>query len=259
MALIENEALAANGSTTEFTLAQAYKEGTVLLTIDGKLSYEFYEKSNGSSAPTKIVLDRAPSASRACLVSYYPSDEPNTLNPLRYLTVAQAKQMTRVTAASSTTDADLEKLIREAEVLVDRYVAFPYKGYHGYVGQKLLFPREIDEDKSMNDDRYPVDYVGIPNDVTMATLYAVDNLVLTGSVVADEGAGVKTAERLGDYSYQRAELKGAASRDAGLLIGKRSRSLLNKYRKAYRGIQIGGRFSNDGLLNSRERFSRDSY
>lgn len=257
MALIENEVITPDGTETDFELANPYKEGTVMITIDGKLTYEFYEQyDDADTAPQTVVFDRAPSADRAILVSYYPADEPNTLNQIRYLTPAQAKRMTRVAAVGTTDDAALEKLIREAETLVDRFVSYPYAGYHGQVGQKLLFPRQIDEDKQQNSDRYPVDYVGIPYDITEATLYALDNLVLGGDVAADDGAGVKTSERLGDYSYQRAESKGAASRDAGLIIGKRSRALLAKYRKAYRGLDIGSRFSNEQLLNSRERFTR---
>lgn len=256
MALIENEALAPDGTATDFELAQAFKEGTVMVIVDGKITYDFFEASNGADAPDTITFDRAPSADRVITVSYYPADESNTLNQIRYLTVAQAKLMSRVSAIGTTADATLEKMIREAEMFVDRFVAFPYAGYHGQVGQRLLFPRLIDEDKQQNSDRYPVDYVGIPFDVTQATLYALDNIVLSGDPVADDGAGAKTSERLGDYSYQKADLKGAASRDAGLIIGKRSRALLSKYRKAYRGLTIGDRLSNEDLLNSRERFTR---
>lgn len=259
MALIENEQLTPDGSKTTFELAQTYKEGTVMVLVDGKLTYEFYEVYNAGDAPQEIEFDRAPASTREIYVSYYQADEPNTLNQIRYITPAQAKLMTRVSSVTSTDDDDLEKIIREAEELVDRFVAYPYKGYHGQVGQQRLFPRQIDEAFQTDTDVYPVDYVGIPSDLTKAALYAVENLVLTGNVTADAEAGGIISERLGDYSYTRAEAKGSSSLDAGVLIGKRARSLLSKYRKAYRGMKIGQTFENNDLLNSRQRFSRDNY
>jgi len=157
-------------------------------------------------------------------------------------------------------DATLEVYIREAEALIDRFIAYPYKGYHGYVGQQLLFPREIDEAKAENTDTYPVDYVGIPQSVTRAALYAVENLVLVGDIEADQsGAGAMLSERFSDYQYTKAEAKGDSALDAGILIGKRARAILQKYRRAYRGMTIGKNFENVELLNSRQRFANDNY
>lgn len=254
---IENETLTPDGTATEFTLANAFKEGTVKLLIDGKLVYDFLEESNGADAPDTIVLRRAPSADRAMIVSYYKADEQNTLNQVRYLSVAQAKAGTRVAAIADVADADLDKMIQEAEMLVDRFISYPYEGYHSDVGQQRLFPRVEDENASYNTSVYPSAYPGIPQSVTLATLYALENLVLTGDVSASSGAGAMLSERLGDYSYQRAELIGAAATEAGVLIGQRARSLAQKFRKGYRGMNIDDRSSNYALLNSRQKLLRN--
>lgn len=251
---IENETLTFDGTATEFTLANTYKEGTVKLLIDGKLVYDFIEEYNSGNAPTKIKLNRAPANTRVGVVSYYKADEPNTLNQVRYLTAAQMKLMTRVTAVASQTDDALDKIIREAEVMIDRFISYPYKGYHSEVGQQRLFPREEDYNQSFDSSVYPTAYPGIPQAITLATLYAAENILLTGDVAASGQAGAITSERLGDYSYQKAELIGAAATEAGMLIGQRARSLAQKYRKGYRGMQIDDRSSNAALLNSRQRF-----
>jgi hypothetical protein len=254
---IENETVTPNGSTTDFALANAYKEGTVKLLIDGKLVYDFQEKTNGANAPQNIVLRRAPASTRVMLVSYYKADEMNTLNQVRYLSVAQAKLNTRVTAIASVTDADLDRMIQEAEILIDRFIAYPYEGYHSDVGQQRLFPRVEDYNASFDTDKYPTVYPGIPQAITLATLYALENIVLVGSVTASSNAGAMLSERLGDYSYQRAEAIGAAATEAGQLIGQRARSLAQKFRKGYRGMQIDDQSSNYALLNSRQRLLRN--
>lgn len=246
-----------DGSETTFSPSVPYKEGTLKVIFDGKLTYEFYEVYDAGNPPSEFTFYRAPSASREITISYYPADEQNTLNAVRYATPAQAKAQTRVTDLVSLGDSALDALIREAERLIDQYIAYPYRGYHGDVGQQLKFPRVKDEVKFYDSDRNVSDYVGIPQDVTMATIYAAENLMLLGDVVADSGVGDIVAESLGDYSYRLSESSGASSSDAAKLIGKRARSLVDKYRRATRSAKIGS--ANDGVLNSRQRFARDHY
>jgi len=253
MSYIEDEALTGDGAETTFTLANAFKPGTVKVLIDDKLTYEFYEVNGGAD----IKFDFAPLATQTILVNYYTSAEPNTLNAFRYLTPAQAKVLSRVSSVTSATDATLEDLIREAEFLVDEYIGFFYKRLNLNTGQQLMFPRTDDENRSF-DDFYPVDYVGIPIDVTRGTLAAVENLLLEGSLAHDSGAGAIISERLGDYSYTRDKGSGAST-DVAILIGRRARAYLQKYKKRYRGLSIKGERSDTSLLNSRQRYKRGLY
>lgn len=260
MAYIQNELIPADGIATTFTLTEAFKEGTVLVIINDKLTYEFYEVENSGNPPVDITFHRAPAADAEVYASYYPASEQNTLNAVRYATPAQAKTLSRVTDFVALTDVAMDQLIREAELMIDQYIAYPYRGYHGNKGQRLKFPRFKDEVKFYDSDRNVSDYVGIPQDVTMATVFAAENLFLIGDVKADGGVGDITSERLGDYQYTRSGgLSDSASNSAAKLIGKRSRAIVDKYRRMTRTSKIGAQYDDDQLMNSRQRFARDHY
>jgi len=251
---IENEILVPDGILTTFPLANKFKPGTVKVLFDDKLCYECREESGNQN----IEFDVAPVATRSIVVSYYTEDEVNTWNQIRYTTPAQVKALSRVAAIAAATDADLEGVIREAELYIDEYIGFFWKQLEANNGQMLMFPRREDE-KRVFEGTHQVDYVGIPQDLSRAALYAVENLVLSGAVTFDSGGGDITSEKLGDYSYTKANVSGSGVKDSGDLIGKRSRSIVDKYRKRYRELKIDDDFDNDALLNSRQRFARDHY
>lgn len=121
-----------------------------------------------------------------------------------YITPAQAKEKSRVTGISAESDENLEKLITEAEPLVDSYCGFWEKADED---QARLFPR-VDEET-------------IPQEVTDATLAVVEQLFLQDAPTLE---GEITEERIGDYSYK----KSAASTDP---IPERAKILLRGLRK----------------------------
>lgn len=250
---IQNEPLTPDGVAVEFELAQKFKPGTVKVLFDDKLAYECYEKAD----KTAIIFDVAPAATRSIVVSYYSEDEQNTLNQFRYITPSQAKAMSRVTAITAATDADLERLIRETEMLIDEYIGFFYRKLDEDNGQLLMFPR-LQDLRDTFDDTHPVEYSGVPQDVTRAALFGLENIILSGDVSADTGVGEIVSERLGDYSYTLSQSSGSSTKTSGTLLGKRSRSLLDKYQRRYREMKIDDDRRN-GVLNSRQQFARDHY
>jgi len=258
---ITNEALlGANGTLKEFTLANKYKAGSLLITYNGKLFYEFKENS-ASNQEDKLVFDFAPLATDTILISYYTITEPSVLNALRYTTVRQVKDNSRVADFATLSDVDIEKLIRESEGYIDvlagswaRY--YVIAGSNTQVGQMHTFPR-IDDDVS--DDSFAFsDYPPIPAEVSQATIYAVENLQLLGTPnSADIGEETIESEKLGDYNYKKTTKNTADDpiAMARLMIGNRATSLMRGFTKNYGEMTIDdGRATRpESWLNSRKR------
>jgi len=260
---IQNETITGDGALTEFALANNFKAGSILITYNGKLFYEFKEKSGGSDDDT-LVFDFAPEATDSILVSYYTRNEPNVLNATRYATVRQIKALSRVSALVSATDDVVEKLIRETEKYIDalcvgweRY--YVVAGSTNQKGQIHIFPRMADdvEYSESNSTGYPP----IPSQITQACLYGVENLFLMGDPSeADLGEETIESEKLGDYSYKKTS-KSTAS-DAVMMarnmLGNRSVALLRGFTKNTGQMTVGSNRVDrpESFLNSRKRFQR---
>ena len=128
-----------------------------------------------------------------------------------YITPAQIKEKSRVADISAESDENLEKLIIEAESVIDSYCGFWEKADED---QTRLFPR-LDEET-------------IPQEVTEATLVLVEQLFLQGAPTLE---GEVTEERIGDYSYKKA----AVSTE---LIPEKAKFLLRGFRKLTGKVNI---------------------
>ena len=260
---IENELLTGmNGTLTQFTLSNSYKAGSLLISYNGKLFYEFREVK-GSGNEAKIEIDFAPLATDVIKVSYYTINEPNVQNALRYVTVRQIQSLSRVADLLAATDADNEKLIREAEGYIDvlcggwaRYYEIQGSSTE-HKGQIHVFPRI--EDDNTDDTLANTAYPSIPSQITQAAMYAVENLFLMGNPsTADLGEETIESEKLGDYSYKKTSKTSAtdAVEMARSMLGSRATSLLRGYTKNFGEIAIRENKVDrpESWLNSRQRF-----
>jgi len=121
-----------------------------------------------------------------------------------YITPAQVKEKSRVASISSESNENLEKLILEAESLIDSHCGFWKKSNEDQI---RLFPR-VDEET-------------IPQEIADATLATVEQLFLQGAPTLE---GEITEERIGDYSYK----KTTKNTD---LIPEKAKFLLRGFRK----------------------------
>ncbi len=121
-----------------------------------------------------------------------------------YITPAQVKDKSRVAGIASESDKNLEKLILEAEPLIDSHCGFWEKADEEQV---RLFPR-------LNEET-------IPQEVTDATLVIVEQLFLQGTPTLE---GEVSEERIGDYSYKKTAAKTE-------LVPEKAKLLLRGFRK----------------------------
>jgi len=100
-----------------------------------------------------------------------------------YITPAQIKEKSRVESLLTETDENLEKLILEAEKLVDAYCGFWEKAHKD---QERLFPRKHEET--------------VPQEISDAALAMAEHIFLQGAPSASDEV---TEERIGGYSYKK--------------------------------------------------------
>jgi hypothetical protein len=257
---IQNEAITGNGVIKTFTLANNFKAGTLKIIYNGKLFYEWRE-SSADGENDVVVFDYAPEATDSISVSYYKRSEPNTRNATRYITTRQVQLLSRVTELTSETDENVEKIIREVEKYID-IVCGSWKKYYDSeanvtigTAQLLTFPR-VDDD---NEDEIasPTSYPPIPDRITQAALYGLENVFLIGAPnEADLGDEVMESEKLGDYSYKK-QTQGAGAMSETLyaqrFLGGRAVAMLRGYVKNYGRLTIKNTPSNS-RMNSRKRF-----
>lgn len=257
---IQNEAITGDGTVTTFTLANNFKAGTLKIVYNGKLFYEFRE-SSADGENNKVVFDFAPESTDSVQVSYYKRSEPNTRNAIRYLTVRQVKIMSRVAELIAATDSDIEKLIREVERYVD-VACGPWQKYYDTeasatigTSQLLTFPRVRDDNE---DEIYsPTSYPPIPDRVTQAALYGLENVFLMGAPSeVDMGEEVMESEKLGDYQYKK-QTQGSGNMNEVLyaqkFLGGRAISMLRGFTKNYGTLKIETTRPLSGM-NSRKQF-----
>lgn len=257
---IQNEVITGNGTDTQFTLANNFKAGTLKIVYNGKLFYEFRESSvNGEN--NVVVFDFAPEATDSIKVDYYKRSEPNTRNATRYLTVRQAKDRSRVLTLINENDTNLEKMIREVERYID-VVAGSWRKYYDSeastiigTSQLLTFPRVSDDNE--DDTASPTAYPPIPDRVTQAALYGLENVFLMGAPSeVDLGEEVMESEKLGDYTYKK-QTQGSGNMNEVLyaerFLGGRAVSMLRGYTKNYGRLKVSGPNPNS-RMNSRQRF-----
>jgi hypothetical protein len=184
MPYIQSENIIGDGTQTEFTLGQNFRNGTCRIEYNGRLFYEYREVS-----PNKLKFDFAPSADDLVKVSYYTANEGGRLNAVRYLTPKQYLELSDSGNDTPPTDEEIEKKIREAEMFIDSFCGFWEKADEA---QQLLFPRIVDID---NAEQYPV----IPKEITKATTLFID-MILNG----DGGSNEEIVEEsIGNYSYKK--------------------------------------------------------
>jgi hypothetical protein len=257
---IQNEVITGDGSETDFTLVNNFKAGTLKIVYNGKLFYDFRESSlDGEN--NKVIFDYAPEAEDSITVNYYKRSEPNTRNAIRYITVRQVKQRSRVATLVNEADANVEKMIREVERYIDVVCGY-WKRYYDSeasttigTSQLLMFPRVRDD----NEDEIasPTAYPPIPDRVTQAALYGLENVFLMGAPSeVDLGEEVMESEKLGDYTYKK-QTQGAGNMNETLyaqrFLGGRAVSMLRGYVKSYGQLKIQTRIPNS-RMNSRKRF-----
>ena len=122
-----------------------------------------------------------------------------------YITPVQVQERTRITDLQGLGVTEIEKLITEAEALIDAYCGAWHKQDEAQI---RTFPR-IDDD-------------GITSEITDATFAVVEQLFLLG---APSLAGTVTEERIGDYSYKTTQ---SADRDS---IPQRAKTFLQGFRR----------------------------
>lgn len=254
--MLTSETLVPDNTAVEFTLSKKFKAGTILIMYNGKLFYEFYEKS-GTGNEAKIVFDFAPASTDAVKVQFFPITEPTTLNASRYITPRQIKILGRSTALIALADADLEKLIREVERYIDAIVGIwsrYYESADSEQRQLRTFPR-------LDDDLLDSEYPGIPDAVTMAALYGVENVFSLGAPSAFNPADSSyESETLGDYSYKKTT-KSSANNSSDYIeqyLGTRAIAMLNRLIKNHGRMSITNRNENYNLYNSRQKFLIDN-
>lgn len=257
---IQNELITGNGTDTTFTLANNFKAGTLKIIYNGKLFYEFRE-SSADGENNKVIFDFAPEVSDQVTVNYYKRSEPNTRNAIRYLTVRQVKTLSRVSELLASSDDDIEKLIREVERYVD-VLCGPWAKYYNSEGdiaigtsQLLTFPRVDDDNEDLLAS--PTTYPPIPDRVTQAALYGLENVFLMGAPTeVDLGEEVMESERLGDYQYKK-QTQGAGNMNEVLyaqrFLGGRAVSMLRGFTKNHGILKIQTTKQNS-RLNSRKQF-----
>lgn len=121
-----------------------------------------------------------------------------------YITPAQVKEKSRVADISAESDENLEKLILEAEPMIDAYCGFWEKAD---AEQVRLFPRLGEEI--------------IPQEISDATLVVVEQLFLQGAPTLE---GEVTEESIGGYSYKKTSVTAE-------LIPEKVKLLLRGFRK----------------------------
>ena len=257
---IQNEAINGNGVDVEFTLANNFKAGTLKIIYNGKLFYEFRESSINLET-NKVIFDFPPEAEDSVSVSYYKRSEPNTRNATRYITVRQVKEMSRCASLLEESDANVQKIIREVENYID-VVCGSWRKYYdseanATVGtaQMLTFPRVFDDNE--NDISSPTAYPPIPDRITKAALYGLENVFLIGPPTeADLGDEVMESEKLGDYSYKK-QTQGTGNMNSVLyaerFLGGSAVAMLRGYMKNYGTLKIKTTLDNS-RMNSRKRF-----
>lgn len=254
--MLKTETLTTNGSDKTFTLLQKFKAGTTLIRYNGRIFYEFFEVS-GSGNEAKITLDFAPLSTDKVVVQFYPINEPSTLNASRYISPRQVKAMSRSADLIALSDDAIEKFIREVERYIDAIVGGwgrYYESADSLDTQLRTFPR-------VQDDRLENEYPGIPEAVTMAALYGVENVFSLGAPSAINPADSSyESETLGDYSYKKTT-KSSANNSSDYIeqyLGTRSISMLNHLIKNHGRLTVSNEWDNYGLLNSRQKFIHDN-
>ena len=213
--------LTPNGIISVFTLADAWKSGTLLIRYNGEIFYEYLESLTNNF---QINFDFAPETDDELIVSYFKASQPNVLNAVQYLTTKQLRDLTNVTGLSTLTSTQMRALIRRAEQYIDSICGGWEKYYESNVDtnifsrQRRTFPRLEDDPIYLDDIALP--YSPVPQAITTATLYAVENLFLAeAQIEADDGAGSVISARLGDFSYQMAAGKKLVSQDKVKIMG----------------------------------------
>lgn len=249
MSYIEDEQIIGNGTATQFTLDDNFKPGTIKVIYDDVVFYEYRELY-----PNKLVFDFPPTVDNEIYVNYLTADTPNTFNAIRYCTPKQVIDICRseITGVAETT---IEKIIREAELLVDSYCGYWEKLY-AETNQKRTFPRKWDSElyEYRINENYSVEYGIVPERVTKGTIYAVEYLYLKGTPSASNlDDSIYESERLGDYNYTK---KMDKQLEAGAKIGANARAMLRGYtnRSGKLNIEMHAIGSEQGLLNSRQKF-----
>ena len=245
---IRNEIITGDGATKSFDLAHNFKPGTIMILYNDNLFYGFKEKKGSENT---VVFDFPPEPEDDIKIFYYKPNEPVTLNATRYITVRQIKDLSQVDALTQSTNADIEKLIREVEMYIDIICGYHAKAYSS-IGQILTFPRYEDD---VEENRF--EYVPIPKVITQAALYAVENLFLMGAPnTAEIGEESIESEKLGDYSYKKVIKADTGSHieTARKIIGNRAFSLLRGYIRKTGAITVDNIPDNMRLLNSRKQF-----
>lgn len=121
-----------------------------------------------------------------------------------YITPTEVKLRSRAIGINLKSNAFLEKLILEAEAIIDAYCGFWEKANEDQI---RLFPR-LDEET-------------IRQEVTDSTLVIVEQLFLQGAPTLESEI---TEERIGDYSYKKTSVQTD-------LIPEKARLLLRGLRK----------------------------
>lgn len=245
---ISNETIIGDGIIKEFTLANNFKAGTIIIRYNDKIFYEFKEKKGETD---KIIFDFPPETDDVITVSYYKPNEPTTLNASRYVSVRQIIELSRIENLINASDTDIERLIREVEGYIDIICGYHAKLYSNQ-SQILTFPRYEDD---LQEEK--IDYVGIPKVITQAALYAVENIFLMGAPsAADIGEESIESERLGDYSYKKVVKADSGSHieTARKVIGNRAFSMMRGYIRKTGAITVDNIPDNMKILNSRKQF-----
>jgi len=252
---IENETIIGNGILTAFDLANDFRAGTVKIIYNGVLFYDFYENLTDNN---KIhFFDIVPSADDVIQVSYFKINQPGVLNSLKYISERQVKAMSRVSTLTALTAEQMLSYINEASKYIDAIVGY-WPKYYERMGFNLkqirTFPRLQDDETLF--DGMPSNYAYIPQEITTATLYAIENIFLEGAQdEADDGTGAIVSKKLGDFSYSKANQSGPITEldFAKTIVGKKTMAILNGFIKRTGSITMDSNsFDGDGQLNSRQ-------
>jgi hypothetical protein len=209
---IHDENITGNGTETEFTLSQNFRNGTCRIVYNGRLFYEYREVS-----PNKLKFDFAPLAEDKVKVSFYTVNDAGHFNAVRYLTPKQFLENSFDEGGGqqppappmppppppipplpppppplppqSSPDEEIEKKIRMAEKFIDAFCGFWEKADEK---QQLLFPRTEDIDL---DENYPA----IPKEITMACMFFMNFLNNNNGGYNEQ----IVEESIGNYSYKK--------------------------------------------------------
>ncbi len=162
-----------------------------------------------------------------------------------YITHDDFKDQTIVSDLETVSEADFDKLVSRAEIILDNYVGVQTK-YDESGAQTRQFPRSLDVDANGNSF--------IPDEIEMATARIIEALYKEGETKSASQNSM-ISERIDDYSYTKDK---SASMLGGInLIPPEAQQLLSKFRK--RGVQLSPPTvsdSNVNQLNSRQKFLR---